>query len=128
MPVSLGVDLVDAPHAPGRMTLRPEGRMGIGVTVARLTLNQLVKVRILDPQFESEARPGRTPFQRSGISVLVALALMAAIGPMIVRIRVAFVMPGLLLGRLLGCFFHLLGNRRNASYVRVDTQERSLAV
>ena len=24
--------------------------MGIGVTVARLTLNQLVKVRILDPQ------------------------------------------------------------------------------
>ena len=25
--------------------------MGIGVTVARLTLDQLVKVRILDPQF-----------------------------------------------------------------------------
>jgi hypothetical protein len=25
--------------------------MGIGVTVARLSLNQLVKVRILDPQF-----------------------------------------------------------------------------
>ena len=26
--------------------------MGIGVTVARLTLNQLVKVRILDPQLK----------------------------------------------------------------------------
>jgi hypothetical protein len=25
--------------------------LGIGVTVARLTLNQLVQVRILDPQF-----------------------------------------------------------------------------
>ena len=28
----------------------PPGLMGIGVTVARLTLNQLVQVRILDPQ------------------------------------------------------------------------------
>ena len=33
--------------------------MGIGVTVARLTLNQLVKVRILDPQLKGP--PGGDP-------------------------------------------------------------------
>ena len=31
--------------------------MGIGVTVARLTLNQLVKVRILDPQLKAPRDP-----------------------------------------------------------------------
>ena len=32
--------------------------MGIGVTVARLTLDQLVKVRILDPQLSRNAASG----------------------------------------------------------------------
>lgn len=34
--------------------------MGIGVTVARLILDQLVKVRILDPQFSFLARINST--------------------------------------------------------------------
>ena len=38
--------------------------MGIGVTVARLTLNQLVKARILDPQFQGLQADDREPKNR----------------------------------------------------------------
>ena len=45
----------------GAMMLGPRHPMGIGVTVARLTLNQLVKVRILDPQLEAQPARANSP-------------------------------------------------------------------